>query len=230
MKISIVKLALVFAFISAVGADADGGKIKVACVGDSITYGAGIDKRDINAYPAKLQTYLGAGYEVRNYGSSGCTMLKKGDVPYWAQELFNDALKSAPDIVIILLGTNDSKPQNWKFKDEFEANGTEMIRTFRDLPSKPRVIVCTPPPVFKAEQWGIRRAVVKDEIIPGVQRISTATGCEVVDLYTPLVGRSKWFPDTVHPNAAGADFLAMTLCQYLKSSAKPASGKGSTSP
>lgn len=33
--------------------------IKVACVGNSITYGAGISNREKNSYPAQLQYYLG---------------------------------------------------------------------------------------------------------------------------------------------------------------------------
>src|SRR4051812_7771397 len=88
------------------------GKIKVACVGDSITFGAGIKDRDKNSYPAQLQGLLGSGYEVKNFGVSGATLLKEGDKPYWKEKAFEAAKKFEPNIVIIKLGTNDSKPQN----------------------------------------------------------------------------------------------------------------------
>src|SRR4051812_11154381 len=89
-------------------------KIKVACVGDSITAGAGVQDPGHNAYPVVLQRLLGDKYEVKNFGVSGTTLLKKGDSPYWNQKAFKAATAFAPDIVIIKLGTNDTKAQNWK--------------------------------------------------------------------------------------------------------------------
>ena len=93
---------------------------------------------------------LGAGYDVRNYGVSGCTMLRHGDSPYWGQKAYQEALALNPDIVVIDLGGNDSKPQNWKFKGEFAADTRAMIESLRALPAKPRVLVCLPMPAFKA--------------------------------------------------------------------------------
>src|SRR4051794_25029443 len=91
---------------------------KLACVGDSITFGAGIQDRDHDSYPAQLGRMLGEAWDVRNFGVSGATMLKKGDKPYDKQKAYRDALAFKPDVVVIMLGTNDSKPQNWdKHKD-----------------------------------------------------------------------------------------------------------------
>ena len=89
-----------------------GQKIKVACVGNSITYGAGIVNREKNSYPAQLQVYLGDKYEVRNFGSNGATAFHEGDYPYVQTEAYKQAIAYSPDIVFIKLGTNDSKPQN----------------------------------------------------------------------------------------------------------------------
>src|ERR1044072_7428681 len=88
------------------------GKIRVACVGDSITWGSGVEGRESNSYPAVLQRLLGEKYEVSNFGVSGATMLKRGDKPYWEMSAFTDALAFKPNVVVIKLGTNDSKPQN----------------------------------------------------------------------------------------------------------------------
>lgn len=90
-----------------------GQKVRVACVGNSITYGAGIAAREQNSYPAQLQYYLGEDYEVRNFGVSGCTSLQQGDYPYVQTGAYAQSLEFRPDIILIKLGTNDSKPQNW---------------------------------------------------------------------------------------------------------------------
>lgn len=86
--------------------------VRVACVGNSITFGAGIPNREANAYPAQLQAYLGDGYEVRNFGVSATTASPRGDHPYTATEAYRASLDFAPDIVLLKMGTNDTKPQN----------------------------------------------------------------------------------------------------------------------
>ena len=107
--------------------------VRVACVGDSITYGAGVANRGKNNYPKVLGGLLGAGYESRNFGVSGATLLKKGDLPYWRTGAFKAATEFKPHIVIIKLGTNDSKPQNWKHRAQYAVDlaalvdGTERI-------------------------------------------------------------------------------------------------------
>src|ERR1041384_7347597 len=92
---------------------------RVACVGDSITFGSGVVGRESNSYPAVLQHFLGNKFEVRNFGVSGATLLKKGDKPYWKEHAFTNATAFKPNIVVIKLGTNDSKPQNRKNIVEF---------------------------------------------------------------------------------------------------------------
>ena len=92
---------------------------KLACVGDSITHGSGTKIPARESYPAQLAGLLGPGWDVRNFGVSGATLLDKGDRPYTRQRLYKAALDFKADVVVILLGTNDSKPQNWKFKEEF---------------------------------------------------------------------------------------------------------------
>ena len=101
--------------------------IRVACIGNSITYGAFIPNREMNCYPAQLQAYLGDGYEVKNFGASGRTILSKGDYPYSETDTYKASLEYQPDIVLIKLGTNDTKPQNWKYKNEFKDNYQTLI-------------------------------------------------------------------------------------------------------
>jgi lysophospholipase L1-like esterase len=185
-------------------------QIRVACVGDSITYGAGIKDRKNMNYPKQLGKLLGKEYEVRNFGNSGSTMLKKGDKPYWKQKEFKAALEYAPNIVIIKLGTNDTKPQNWKNGADYSVDYKAMISSFTKLSSKPKVYICLPVPVVKT-RWGITNEIVIKEIIPAIRKISDQTKSEIIDLNTPFKGKNELIPDFVHPNGAGATIIARTV-------------------
>jgi lysophospholipase L1-like esterase len=189
--------------------------IRVACVGDSITFGSGINKRDQNSYPAQLQKLLGDGWQVQNFGVSGATMLKNGDKPYWELDAFQQAKDFAPDVVIIKLGTNDSKPQNWKYGSEFTADYRDMVQQFKKLGSQPDVWICLPAPVFE-DRFGITATVVDDEILPAVKQVSRVEQVRLINLYRPLKKKSEMFPDGIHPDAQGARVMAETIAKKLK--------------
>ena len=189
--------------------------IKVACVGDSITQGAGA--KSGQSYPAQLQALLGDGYKVGNFGVSGRTLLKKGDFPYWKEKKYQDALAMEPAIVIIMLGTNDTKPQNWKFEAEFDADYRELVKSFQMLKSKPKVFVCRPVPVPGEGNYGINEENIQKEI-PRVDALAKELGCGVIDMHAALEKFPELLPDRVHPNTAGAGEMA-------KAAAKAITGK-----
>ena len=145
--------------------------LKVACIGDSITEGAGVDNPTVNAYPIVLGRLLGTNYQTRNFGVSGRTLLRKGDYPYWNEAAFKNATNYAPNIVTIKLGTNDSKPQNWRYKDQFGRDLSNMIDVFANLPSHPRVFVCLPVPAYGL-QFDINPDIIKNEIIPIIKLVA----------------------------------------------------------
>ena len=194
--------------------------IRVACVGDSITYGAAIKNRAANCYPTVLGKLLGKGYEVRNFGVNGATLLKKGDRPYWRLGAFKAATDFAPQIVIIKLGTNDTKPQNWgKAAADFEADLRALAAHFRGLPSKPKVYLCLPVPVYQ-DRWGINEKTVTKGVIPVIQKVAKAEKLPVINLYQALSGKPKMFPDKIHPNAAGAEVMAKAIFASLREAKK----------
>ncbi len=207
-------LALALSLSITASALADDGPVKIACVGDSITFGAGVENREVNAYPQVLGRLLGERASVANFGRSGATLLKQGDFPYWEREQFKEATKFQPGIVIIKLGTNDSKPQNWKFSTQFPADLEAMIAHFRALESKPIVYLCKPVPVPKTA-YGISEAIVGGEVIPYVEAVARKTKCRLIDLYTPLSKMPENIPDGVHPNAAGARVMAETVYEAI---------------
>jgi len=189
----------------------------VACVGDSITYGAGITDPANNGYPAQLERILqeyDPAWQVENFGVSGTTLLRQGDLPYFRQGAYANAQLCNPDVVIIKLGTNDSKPQNWQYRASFIADYAQLIDVFRALPSKPQIWICKPVPAF-GEVWGIRPNVIREEILPMIDEIARQKDVPVIDLYTALLDFGNLFPDKIHPNAAGAGVMAQTIAPYL---------------
>ncbi len=189
---------------------------RIACVGDSITYGAAIRDRANHCYPKVLADLLGKGYTVRNYGVNGATMLKNGDRPYWKLGAFKQATEFGPNVVIIKLGTNDTKPQNWgKVGAEYEADLRAMVAHFKKLPSKPTLYLCLPVPVYQT-RWGINEKTVKDGVIPVIRKVAKDEGLTVIDLHSALSGKPALFPDKIHPNADGAKLMAQTIHTILK--------------
>jgi acyl-CoA thioesterase-1 len=185
-------------------------KIRVACIGDSITFGEGITDRARNSYPKVLGDMLGDGYDVRNLGVTGATVLYSGDLAYRKQKEFQAATRFKPNVVVIELGTNDSKPQNWRYRDWFAGDLRSMIDHFAALPSKPKIWLCKPAPVVR-DRSGINAKVVRSEIIPTIERIAKEKSLGVIDLYEPLSNKPELFPDGVHSNAAGARIIAETV-------------------
>ncbi|GGK42168.1 MULTISPECIES: GDSL-type esterase/lipase family protein [Flavobacteriaceae] len=183
---------------------------KVACIGDSVTYGYGIKQREENSYPAQLQQLLGANYKVANFGYSGATMLKNGHKPYWDKEVFIKSQEFEPTIIIIHLGLNDQGNNNWpQHKEEFESDYLDMIATYRNLPSKPTVIICKMTPTFSGHHWfeeGMRENF--KEIQTKIEQIAKIANVDVIDLHEPLYRFPEYFPDNLHPTKEGAKIIS----------------------
>jgi acetyl esterase/lipase len=205
--------------------------VRVACVGNSITDGHGIDMATQHGYPALLQQMLGKDYWVKNFGVSARTMLNKGDYPYMNEMAWRDALAFKPDIVIIKLGTNDSKPLNWQHGAEFKHDLQQMITALRpDLaqPTKkkgkktqpeninPKIFLCTPIPAIKST-WEISDSVIANAIIPIQQEVAKEYGLQVIDLHTLFGTDSEnMLFDGIHPNDKGVRRMAEIISSAIK--------------
>jgi arylsulfatase A-like enzyme/lysophospholipase L1-like esterase len=189
--------------------------IRVACVGDSITYGFGLENPNADSYPAQFQALLGDQYVVGNFGKNGATVLKKGHAPYWKAPQYKAALQFQPDVVVILLGTNDTRPENiGKYKAEFVPNYVELIRSFQGLKSKPTVWICDGSPIYSPRK-GMTDEVLQNEIIPLIAKVSQQAGVKVIDLNTVLSNQPDLFSDGLHPNSDGAEIIAKTVAAAL---------------
>jgi lysophospholipase L1-like esterase len=189
--------------------------IRVACLGDSITFGAGIENRDTFSYPTQLAELLGNRFEVRNFGRSGATMAPLGDLPYFGTDEYRAAAAYLPDVVILMLGTNDTKPQNWKGQKAFEQDTRGAIETIHAIKSKPKIWVCLPVPVY-GDAWGITAHVLEDGVIQALMEVTNSKKIPVIDLNDALTGHPEMFPDKIHPDGNGAALMAKTIFQAIR--------------
>lgn len=206
----------------------------VACVGNSITEGYGI--RGEKKYPDHLQEMLGSGYMVTSFGKSSMTFagetIKGGEnnATYWKTEKFKAALASSPDIVVIELGTNDSKyftdkciwegaeRYNYLYgqceKSQLYSDYEALIDTFAHLPTSPEIFATLQPYSNNCE-WGIMDTAIVSQINPVIKETAVKKGVNIIDLHT-LFQTPAWFlDDSVHPNASGAQELAKIVNKYI---------------
>ena len=185
----------------------------VICIGDSITFGQGtMTTRDVDGFPAQLAVLLGEDYRVTNYGLPNRTLQSTGNMPYTQEDFYAESLAQNPDIVIIMLGSNDSKPDFWnpeRFKQEYSA----FIRQYQNMESQPAVYVMIPPAIFleNPDSGDCNDEIVKGELAPIVTEIARELGVTVIDLNTLTQDHPEWFADGLHPNKEGNEAIAKAI-------------------
>lgn len=185
-------------------------KVRVACVGNSITYGYLLPDRETNAYPYKLQKMLGEGYEVGNFGKSGATLLHRGHRPYINEQEYRDALAFVGDIVVIHLGINDTDPRNWpNYQDDFIGDYRALIGDFRRANPSARIIIARMTPLSDRHprfESGTRDW--HDQIQEAIAHVAKAEGVQMINFYEPLHPYPYLLHDAIHPDVEGAEMLA----------------------
>jgi len=217
MAVTRVKIILlsVLSCISFSGFAQQDGIIRVACIGASITAGITLDNPAADAYPAQLQKMLGDKYQVLNFGVSGTTMLRKGDLPYRNATAYQKALQSDPEIVFIDLGGNDSKLINRVYLGEFEKDCHALIHSFAALPTHPRIILLLPLPCFLKDTTQINERTIVSQIIPGLRQVAYDENIEVLDMHSVFVDKESAMPDKIHPDLPGSRLIAERLFHLI---------------
>lgn len=210
-KQSLLALCILLATVCAAA------KTRVACIGNSITYGLTIDDREHNSYPAQLQRLLGPDYEIGNFGHSGATLLNHGHRPYMSLPEWTQAKQFKPDIAVVHLGINDTDPRDWPdHGGEFVADYLSLIDTLRQVNPQVKIYIARLTPIvakhhrFRSgtQQWRL-------EVTQAIENVAKASGATLIDFNAPLRDRQNLMPDGVHPNAEGAGLLAREVYQSL---------------
>lgn len=214
----------VIVFIAVVVIGNASGAIKIACVGDSITEGFGTGNASVESYPAVLQSLLGSSYDVHNFGRSGACVLRSGNQPYANDVYFSDGTNFEPNIVAIMLGTNDGKPYNWVYNAAFTNDYQYLVDAYLSCTSHPTILICAPCPAI-GDAFDINANTLNYEIIPRIRNYASVHGFTVVDVNARMTGHPEWFGDPIHPNATGyaqiADVVRSSITNLM--AADPAS-------
>ncbi len=187
--------------------------IKVACIGNSVTYGYSLKNPPTESYPSQLQNLLKEKYEVKNFGHSGATLLRKGHNPYYKTKEFDEAIKYTPNIAIIHLGLNDTDPRNWNnYRNDFKSDYAWLLDTLRKGNPDVNIYICLMTPIFNSHPRF--RSGTRDwywQIQNVIPEIASVNHTGLIDLHTPFYFRPDLFPDALHPNKEGAIILAKTV-------------------
>ncbi|MDE5678188.1 GDSL-type esterase/lipase family protein [Phocaeicola sp.] len=191
--------------------------VKVACVGNSITYGIGVADPDKESYPAQLQHMLGEEYVVQRFGKPGATLLNKGHRPFMKQQEFRDALNFAADVVVIHLGVNDTDPRDWpNYRDAFITDYRALIDSFRVANPKCRILIARLTPI--ADRHPRFESGTRDwhgEIQLAIETIARNAQVQLIDFHSLLYSYPYMLPDAVHPDKEGAAILAKTVYEGI---------------
>ena len=176
-------------------------------------------------YPPNMFAMLNAdaaAYSVLNFGVNGATMMRTGDNPYWGNQEYADALASSPDIVVIMLGTNDAKTYQWN-QTQYTADYTDMVKAFAELTPSPDIYLAVPPPLYAEGTYNMSQKVINivlPRLIPSIAAENGIPAANVIDVFSALGGaglsRYEYFCDhqscdNCHPNDAGYSALAATV-------------------
>lgn len=193
--------------------------IKVACVGDSLTYGTTLLNRRVESYPSRLAKLLGKDFDVLNLGFSGHALSKKSEKCLLNTPVIELLESYAPDYVLLLIGTNDARLKNFSTDDEFAANYKLLVSTIMNLPSSPKLIAMTCPMVYAENDP--RSADFSTEILARLVQVQRAIlnlqKISYVDLYNITQGKTTLYSDDkLHFNAKGAKFLAHKMYTIIQ--------------
>ena len=195
------------------------GRIHIACIGDSITFGAGVNGKTEETWEYHLNQILGEAYQVINYGISGRTLQDEGDYPYRADKFYRESLNCGAEMYLIMLGSNDAKPYNWN-AERYERELDAFCGEYVELEHHPRVILMTPPQCYADPKTGkvgfdIDAETIDLVITEMIRKEAEKRKLQVIDLHELTQNHEDWFVDGVHPNALGNRMIAEHIAAQI---------------
>ncbi len=190
--------------------------LTIVCLGDSITHGHKLVNPDLESYPSRLRQRARGRWQVLNLGVNGATVLGEGDVPIVQQAAFSQTMGVHPDVIVVMLGTNDTKNKNWPHIEDFENDYRQLITKLQSQASRPHLIICSIPPILIDYPNGLTEKRQK-QINTLVKKVAARTGADFLDIYAGMADMPSMFIDGVHPNALGAKKIASLVFARISS-------------
>ena len=190
---------------------------RIACIGDSLTWGFSLPDPRRQSYPALLQELLGTDYEVRNFGCNGASVRRDADLPYVETLAYGESRAWNPDIVLLMLGSNDATPWDWDvaaFRFDYE----RLVTSYRELPTQPRVILIAPIRMFRVMGCtfgGLSPETLEEGVRPVIREVAGECGLPCIDL-VDLFTDARYCYDGVHPNVEGVRLMVEAISSRIQ--------------
>ena len=206
IAVLIISLSLTVVFFDKFGLISNAKITSVACIGDSIT--------ELTKYPNVLQTRLDANYLVGNFGVNASTVVFNSSRPYYFENTFKKARNFLPDIVVIMLGTNDARTNVYGSIDRFVLDYEKLVSKIQILESNPKIFLVKPPPILN-NTLNLSNADLLEGVMPRIEQVAKDLNLTTIDVYTPLANHPEYFPDGIHPNNEGANLIASIVYEAI---------------
>lgn len=196
--------------------------VNIACIGNGVTHGVGVENREKNNFPQQLQYLLGSSYKVTNFGVVNAPVLSNGLHGYIQTTAFKKSQTINPDIVFVELGLDEIKSSDTAFISNFTITLEGIVQSYAILPSRPRIVLFLPLPIFLNDSSLLNNSVIKNKIIPKIQKIAFEKNIELLDLFSMFIDKQDLFLDKVHPSSLGGTLISKRLYELVKlASEKP---------
>ena len=190
---------------------------RVACIGDSLTWGFSLPDPRRQSYPSLLQERLGEDYVVRNFGCNGASVRCDAHLPYVETLAYGESRAWNPDIVLLMLGSNDVTPWDWDaaaFRRDYE----RIVASYRELPSPPRIILLAPIRMFRVmgcTLGGLSPETLEEGVRSVIREVAGECGLPCIDLVDLFTDASYCY-DGVHPDVEGTRLMAEEISSKIQ--------------
>ncbi|KXT78668.1 putative xylanase [Streptococcus sp. DD13] len=169
--------------------------------------------RSKESYPAYLLAELGSFFRIANYGLAGRSLQSSSDFPYFQEKNAQASLSSQANLVLLMLGTNDTRPQYWE-KERFEMEYRSRLASYASMTSHPEIFLLIPP-FIPTSRYGLDNHVLAHSIRPFLKQLGQELSLPVVDLYELTENKGELYSDGVHLNAKGNQVVGHALAQAI---------------
>lgn len=199
-------------------------KYRIACVGDSLTKGHDWPNQ---SYPTYLSQYVASDYEVGNYGENGISITGYGgswkdpNKSYIKQSFYTNSLAFAPDVIAMMLGTNDAT--GWANAEAtFLSEYRVLLDAYLEALPNVKIIMMVSPPTVYPNNFGIPNDTIRDYVNPIQRELADEYGLEVIDLRDEFEATANYASlylrpngDNVHFTEAGSQYVAERVWEVV---------------
>lgn len=190
-------------------AEAATAPLRIACIGDSITAGVGLDA----PYPDILRTLSSNRWEVANFGVPSKTLLLHSGRAWADTPAARQALDFRPDIVVAMFGINDLAHPD--ILPSFTDDGITVLSRFREANPAVRLYICTPTPLAPARLEAASNRAIRETLVPMIEDLAIHTSAHLIPIHLTYPCTLRRLPDGTHPDQEGARLLATTIYNHL---------------